>query len=167
GYRVMSSINPFPNDPDRHEIWEILMRRDFEAFIAADWSRTAGDFLEEEFFGLDGDKVSNPDQWRLRFPDLVSYRDEWLAQAAEFAATELKGCSKLDFFFQSVVLREIEITGSRAVAHKKFDGAAESIAGEPVRILWQTLYFLKKRDGRWRITGFVGYLPNPMPGPSH
>ena len=163
----MSSTNPFPNDPDRHEIWEILMRRDFEAFLAADWSLAAGDFLEEEFFGLDGDKVSNPDHWRLRFPDLASYREEWLAQAAEFAATELKGWAKLDFFFQSVVLREIEITGSRAVAHKKFDGAAESIAGEPVRILWQTLYFLKKRDGRWRITGFVGYLPNHMPGAGH
>ena len=163
----MSSINPFPNDPDRHEIWEILMRRDFEAFLAADWSLAAGDFLEEEFFGLDGDKVSNPDHWRLRVPDLASYREDWLAQAAEFAATELKGWAKLDFFFQSVVLREIEITGSRAVAHKKFDGAVESIAGEPVRILWQTLYFLKKRDGRWRITGFVGYLPNPMPGAGH
>lgn len=39
--------NPFAGDPDCHEIWEILMRRDFEAFVAADWSRAEPDFLAE------------------------------------------------------------------------------------------------------------------------
>lgn len=46
--------NPFLHDPVRREIWDVLMRRDFEAFLAADWSMTGPDFLEKEFLGLDG-----------------------------------------------------------------------------------------------------------------
>jgi len=156
-----ASINPFPGDADRHEIWEVLMRRDFEAYLAADWSMTGPDFLEDEFQGVSGGFLSDPDQWRLRFPSLASYRDEWLAQAVVFQKVELRGIGKLDFFYQSTVLREIEIEGARAVAHKKFDGHSTSTTGSPVRLLWQTLYFLRKVSSRWKITGFVGYLPNP------
>jgi hypothetical protein len=29
-------------------------------------------------------------------------------------------------------------------------------------INWQTLYFCVRIDGRWKITGFVGYMPYPM-----
>lgn len=154
--------NPFPKDPDRHEIWEILMRRDFESFLDADWPRTAADFLEDEFQGIDAGKLANPDHWRLRFPGLDTYRAEWLRQAEEFRQVELRGIGKLDFLFQSTVLRDIEIAGERAVARKKFDGETQTVQGNPVRLLWQTLYFLKKKDGRWKITGFVGYLPNPL-----
>jgi hypothetical protein len=155
--------NPFPDDPDRREIWEILMRRDFESFLAGDWSRTEADFLAEEFQGIDGGKVPNPDQWRIKYADLGAYRDEWLRQAEEFQSVEFEGIAKLDFFFQSVQLNDIDIQGGRALAHKKFDGAAVSTTGEPVRLLWQTLYLLKRVHGHWKITGFVGYLPNPLP----
>ncbi|MFV0415375.1 MAG: hypothetical protein ACK5NG_03310 [Chthoniobacterales bacterium] len=154
--------NPFPSDPDRHEIWEILMRRDFEAFVGNNWSLTEPDFLENEFQGIDGGKVPNPDEWRIKYADLATYREEWLRQAAEFQDVEFRGISKLDFLFQSVVMNDIEIHGNRAMAHKKFDGMTTATKGDEVRLLWQTLYLLKKVDGHWKICGFIGYLPNPL-----
>ena len=157
-----ASINPFLNDPDRHEIWEILMRRDFEAFVASDWSLTEADFLEDEFQGIDAVYLSNPDHWRLRFPTLSSYRDEWLAQAADFKEIELLGTSKLNFLYQAATLDTIEIIGGRALAHKKFSGSSNTTTGTPLRLLWQSVYFLRKAGSHWKITGFVGYLPNPM-----
>lgn len=155
--------NPFPSDTDRHEIWEMLMRRDFEAFIHGDWNEVAGDFIEEEFQGIDGGKVPNPDDWRIKYADLTTYRDEWLRQAEEFQGVEFQDMEKLDFFFQACSLNAIDIQGARAVAHKKFDGQAITTTGETIRLLWQTLYLVKKSEGRWKITGFVGYLPNPLP----
>jgi hypothetical protein len=154
--------NPFAGDPDRSEIWEVLVRRDFEAFVAADWSIIADDFVEEEFQGIDGAKLPNPDKWTLRFPDLAGYRDEWIGQAAEFKPVEFKGVSKLDFLYQAGVLTDIEIKGSRAFAHKKFDGTAETTDGKPIRFLWQSLFSLKRVNGHWKVTGFVGFLPNPL-----
>ena len=154
--------NPFAADPDRSEIWEVVVRRDFEAFVAADWSMTGPDFLEEEFQGIDGEKLPNPDHWRLRFPDLASYRDEWIRQAIEFKDVEFQGISKLDFLYQAGSLTGIEIKGQRAFVHKKFDGTAQTVEGKSIRFLWQTLYFLKCVDGHWKVTGFVGYLPNPL-----
>lgn len=43
-HRAMTTpANPFPNDPDRHALWDMLLRRDAEGFTAA-WSCTsAGD----------------------------------------------------------------------------------------------------------------------------
>lgn len=155
------SQNPFTKDSDRREIWDILMRRDFEAFLACDWSLTSADFLAAEFLGVDGCHRSNPDHWRLTFPTLESYRDEWLRQARDFSEVELIGVSKLEFLYQAAVLRDIEIAGARAIAHKKFDGAAKTSAGGEVRLDWQSLYFMKKHRSRWRIIGFVGYLKNP------
>lgn len=141
----------------------MLMKRDFEAFLAADWSMIEPDFLADEFCGIDGDKLPDPDHWHLRFPDLGSYRTEWLAQAAAFQKIELVGVNKHDFLYQSSVLREVEITGSRAMARKKFNGLALTTTGSNVQLKWQTLYFLRRFGTEWKITGFVGYLPNPTP----
>ena len=34
----MPDVNPFPPaDEARHQIWEMLVRRDIEAFVAGDW----------------------------------------------------------------------------------------------------------------------------------
>ena len=41
-------INPFnPIDPDRYQIWDMLVQRDIEAFIANDWEQVANDFVKE------------------------------------------------------------------------------------------------------------------------
>jgi hypothetical protein len=154
------SRNPYDADPDRQEIWEILMRRDLEAFVAVDWARVEPDFLAGEFQGIDAGKQSNPDLWRLRFADLATYRAEWISQAEDFRKSELQGVSRLDFLFASIVLQDIEISGPRAMAHKKFLGSATTTLGAPLKIEWQTLYLLREVESHWKITGFVGFLPN-------
>ncbi|MEM1212839.1 MAG: RidA family protein [Planctomycetota bacterium] len=158
--------NPFPNDPDRHAIWEMLMRRDFEAFIANDWSMTAPDFAAKTFYGIDCRKQPNPDHWSLTYPSLEAYRDEWLRQADEFEPIEFVGTDKLGFFFDAVQLRDIDINGDHAVAHKKFLGSAQTTAGNTVTLRWQTLYQCRRVEGVWKIASFVGYMPHPMPHPT-
>ena len=46
--------NPFDgaSDPDRHAIWQMLMARDSEAFIKADWAMVEGDFDAEEGYAV-------------------------------------------------------------------------------------------------------------------
>lgn len=155
-------INPFPvTDSDRHAIWEMLVYRDIEAFLSRDWSMVSDDFISDEFFGTHAHFLSNPDGWRLSFPDLDSYRDEWLRQAEETANTEFAEDLR-DALFRATVLRDIEINGARAIIHKKFDGSIKRPEGQAEPLQWQTLYFSAKREGRWKLTGFVGYLPNPM-----
>lgn len=156
--------NPFETgDPDRHSIWEMLVERDIEAFVAADWQQVSGDFLAEEFFAIDGGKRSNPDGWGIAFPDLESYKAEWIRQAEEFR----KGHAEEDVasaLHDLTTLRDIEVRGNRALAHKKFDGSLNMQAGTVARLCWQTLYHCRKVDGQWKICGFTGYLPNPMGG---
>ena len=59
-------------------------------------------------------------------------------------------------------LRDIDLAGDIAVAHKKFDGKLARADGGTDVLLWQTLYFCRKVAGRWKLTGFVGYMPFPM-----
>ena len=154
--------NPFPPaDPDRFEIWELLVNRDIAAFLEADWSKTADDFLGESFVGYSGS--SNPDHWRITFPSLDTYRDEWLRQASEFRKTKLVGEDTCHFLFKASILRDIEISDDVAMAHKKIEGRAVTTEGREILLNWQTVYWLRRIDGRWRVTGFLGYLPNPMP----
>ena len=54
-------INPFSNDIDRSEIWEMLVARDIAAFVAADWSMVANDFIETGFMGIDAKRDPNPE----------------------------------------------------------------------------------------------------------
>lgn len=64
-----------------------------------------------------------------------------------------------DALYAATQLRDIEIVGDRAVAHKKFDGAAVRRDGTVVPLRWQSLYQCDRSNGRWQITGFIGYLP--------
>lgn len=152
--------NPFAiSDPERREIWEMLMQRDFEAFVAADWSMVDDDFWPEGFYGIDARHSFNPDDWRISFPRLEVYRDEWLRQAHEFAMERFAETSTLDFLFDSCQLQDIEITEDRAVAHKKFNGKAATVDGREIVLRFQTFYQMVRRDDRWLISGFVGFLP--------
>lgn len=156
-------INPFASaDADRHAIWEALVERDIYAFLAQDWSLVAEDFCEDGFVGHSG--PANPEEWRISYPSLASYREAWIEQARDFAKVRLQGREKADFLFEATELSRIEIDGDQALAHKKFDGRAKAIDGPDVVLKWQTLYRLRRIDGRWKLTGFLGYLPHPMPG---
>lgn len=158
------SINPFPNDPDRSAIWTMLVPRDIAAYVAADWSMVEGDFVADDFMGIDGNKKANPDGWTISYPTLAAYRDEWLRQAREGQAVKYAEDQEAGIH-RATSLTEIEIKGDRAVAHKKFDGAILRADGGKDVLNWQTVYFCRKVEGQWKLTGFVGYLPYPMGEP--
>jgi hypothetical protein len=162
--KMATATNPFSgNDTDRAAIWEMLVKRDITAFLAADWAMVADDFITDGFMGIDGKKLANPDDWRISFPTLLAYRTEWLRQAAATQAMKFAEDPRRAIF-RATSLKQIEISGDRAVVHKKFDGAIAKADGGSERLLWQTLYFCRRHEGRWKISGFVGYLPNPMGG---
>ncbi|MEX2696220.1 hypothetical protein [Rhizobium mongolense] len=154
--------NPFPSsDTARHSIWEMLVPRDIDAFLAADWSMVENDFVEDGFIGIDGCKQVNPDKWRLAFPTLAAYRDEWLRQAKEFATESLAEDARTAIF-STTSLEDIEIEGDTALVRKKFDGGIAKTDGSRDVMQWQTLYYCRLYEGCWKICGFTGYLPNPM-----
>lgn len=155
-------MNPFATtDVDRGAIWTMLVERDIEAFVNRDWTAVADDFFEAGFLGLDAGRKSNPDGWTIAFPTLGEYKAEWLKQAEIFAESHAEVDPKAAIH-RLTTLRDIEIVGDVAVAHKKFDGSIALKEGGRDRLLWQTLYYCRKVDGHWKITGFTGYLPNPM-----
>lgn len=151
--------NPFNgSDINRAEIWNMLVARDIEAFVKADWSMVAGDFVEEGFFGIDAAKAQSANEWRLKFPSLGAYREEWLAQAKEtqgLADPE----EALAGIHAATRLTDIDIRGDVAVAHKKFNGHVQLKDGLLDRLYWQTLYNCRRVDGQWKIASFVGYMP--------
>jgi hypothetical protein len=154
--------NPFPKtDFARHSIWEMLVPRDIDAFLSADWSIVADDFVEEGFIGINGNKSPNPDDWRLTFPTLAAYRDEWLRQARDFAEQSFSDDPRTAIF-TTTTLEEIEVVGEMALVRKKFDGSIRKSDGSVDIMKWQTLYYCRLHGGRWKISGFTGYLPNPM-----
>lgn len=159
---MKKTVNPFSiADVDRHELWEMLVRRDITAFAAQDWTLHEVDFLKDEFFGVNSGSSGNPNSWTAAFGDLNSYAANWVAFAKQTAETEYAE-DPVQAHFRATTLRDIEINGAFAIAHKKFDGTI-ALADGGVEILnWQTIYFCRRRSGRWYISGFVGYLPNPM-----
>lgn len=155
-------VNPFPaSDEARHAIWEMLVPRDIDAFLAADWSMVVGDFVEDGFIGISGNRDPNPDKWTLAFPNLAAYRDEWLTQAKDFAAQSY-GEDPRTAIFTTTTLEEIEISGETALVRKKFDGGIKKADGTLDVMRWRTLYYCRLHEGHWKISGFTGYLPNPM-----
>lgn len=150
--------NPFKDDePDRREIWDMLVRRDIDAFLSCDWSATAPDFVVDGFFGIDGGKDPDPDNWRISYSSLEVYRDEWLRQAEETRET-VDAEKAREALFAAVDLTHIDISADCAVAHKKFDGHFPLLSGGSDRMNWQTLYVCRKSGGSWKIASFVGYL---------
>ncbi|WP_445253645.1 hypothetical protein [Ochrobactrum sp. MYb379] len=155
----MMTDNPFAGDNDREQIWEMLVRRDIEAFVTQTWSLVADDFDEARFLGIHAHGEVNPDKWDAAFPTLASYRDEWLRQAAGSAATDYAE-SLADGVHRATRLNVIDINGDVAVARKKFNGTIAKADGTQDILNWQTLYFCRRDGDRWRITGFVGYMVN-------
>jgi enamine deaminase RidA (YjgF/YER057c/UK114 family) len=160
---MSGSQNPFPLDADRAEIWDMLVARDIRAWVAGDWDAIADDFLADSFISIDAHGLSNPDGWTTGFGELAAYRDLWVAGSIEQRASipDLERQS-----FEITTLRDIEIDGDIAVAHKKFDGVVTRHDGSTILSSWQTLYQCRRTAGGWKIQGFVGFLPNPMGTPA-
>jgi hypothetical protein len=138
---ISHTQNPFPeSDADRREIWTMLVERDIDAFLTIDWSMVDSDFRWERFLDLHADESELPDNWRFDFPDMETYRDEWLRQAKATQAVEYAEPVR-DALFRASNLRDIDLKGNAAVCHKKFDGTI-ALAGGGIEVTnWQTLYF--------------------------
>ena len=160
---MLIKTNPFPENSDRWAIWDMLVYRDTKAFIAADWSLVEDDFIEENFMGINAGKHQSPDAWTMGFPDLDTYKKEWLHQADEFSAMEWAEDIE-EAFFRVSNLRDIEINGDSALVHKKFFGSITKASGHKITTEWQTLYRCRKINGTWKIAGFVGYMPHFLGG---
>lgn len=148
---------PF-DDVDRSAIWEMLVPRDIDAFLAADWSMVEGDFVDIGFIGIDCGRDSNPDNWSLSFASLAGYRDEWLRQAQLFSQQEFAEDPRAAIF-TTTNLSQIDLSGDLALAHKKFNGGIRRKDGGFDVMNWQTLYFCRREGERWKISGFNGYMP--------
>ncbi|RVT83423.1 RidA family protein [Rhodobacteraceae bacterium CCMM004] len=145
--------NPFPHaDADRHEIWEMLVRRDIEARVAGDWELHAADIHRPSFFRIDARGADAPDRWRLAASDGEGYRAHWEGSVPQRAETRDRDTVSAALH-DATTLRDIDVNGDVALAHKKMDGA-----GAPA----QTLYLCRRIDGRWWIAGILGALPDPM-----
>jgi hypothetical protein len=157
--------NPFDkkSDPDRHAIWERLIRVDAEAFVAADWKRVEEDFDAANFEGIRCGGSGNPERWEIVFPTLNDYRDSWLAASQQFTAHPFaEGITPRDAIFMRMHLSRIEIHGDRAICRKKFYGSVPLRDGTALDATRQTLFRLHRRTDSpwgWLIVGFLGNLP--------
>ena len=154
-------MNPFDpqRDPDRHYIWQRQIVADSEAFIAGDWSMIENDFDAEHFEGIRCGSSANPDDWKIGFARLEDYRDSWLAASREFVAKKFVAMTARDAIYRRTRLTQIDITGDRALCHKKFSGTIPLADGSTLCGSRQTLYRLHRQDGFWRVVGFLGQLP--------
>jgi hypothetical protein len=153
-------MNPYPAaDSDRHEIWARLVTADCEAFAAGDWSRIESDFDSNAFEGVRCFHSANPDDWKIVFPTLESYRDSWLAASEEFRKKQFVGLTHLEALLRRTHLDLIEIQGDRALAHKRFFGELQLADGSILSDRRQTLFRLHRRGPLWKIVGFLGQLP--------
>lgn len=152
--------NPFELsiDPDRNTIWDILIRRDTEAFIANDWSLIESNFDKNAFYGVDAFKSKNPDDWKIKYATLSEYRDQWLMQRSQFNFKDFDYDGKKELL-AAMKIASIEIRGDLAIAHKKFNGIKSTIESGDILLNWQTLYYLSKSSGEWKVIGFTGYMP--------
>jgi reactive intermediate/imine deaminase len=153
---------PFLADtPDQREIWEMLIRRDSEAFVAQDWAAIEDDFIADGFFGVDAGKVRDASRWTVRFARLEDYRREWLRQAAE-TAESAEPKELLAALSRAAVLERIDFNGDCATVHKVFDGALPLRGGGMATLKWRSIYVCRRDRDRWRIASFVGYLPHDL-----
>ena len=151
--------NPYNTDADRCELWEILIARDSDAFAASDWSVCDGDFAHDRFEGITANGSFNPVDWALRYPTVESYRDDWLQMAERYLRVPLAATSHRELLYRMQSFAKVEIADGRAIVWKQFWADEPLANGERYQISAQSVYRLHHVDGKWKIVGFVGYLP--------
>ena len=162
---ITASRNPFTNpydsavDAHRHELWQMLVVRDVDAFIAADWSICDSDFAHDRFEGISAHGSLDPINWTLRYPTVASYREDWLEMAKRFLNVPLAAVSHRELLYQMQTFAKVEISDGRAIVWKQFRADEPLANGQRYRISAQSVYRLHRIDDRWKIVGFVGYLP--------
>jgi hypothetical protein len=152
--------NPFDRDtnPDRHYIWERLIRADTEAFVTANWSMIESDFDANRFEGIRCNHSNDPDDWSIVFPRLEDYRDSWLTASKDFLAKKFLDLTHAQAIYRRCRLDRIDLLGDRALVHKKFSGEVPLADGSTLSGSRQTLYRLHRIGGQWKIVGFLGQM---------
>jgi hypothetical protein len=157
---MSTPTNPFPeSDADRWEIWQQLIIADSEAFAENNWKLIEDYFDWDNFEGVRAMNSPNPADWQIVFPNLQSYRDNWLSASTEFCKKKFIGHTTLEALYARCSLNQIIINESRALAIKKFTGRVECQDGSNISGDRQTLYRLHRISSRWKIVGFIGFLP--------
>ena len=163
----MVPANPFTaKDKDAAQLWEVLVARDIEAFVACDWQLHARDIHAPAFCGINANGSADPASWTLEFADLATYGQTWLRFARESAARSAPELLKREHHKAST-LREVQVGGEVATCLKSFNGAFEHDDGTPEVLHWETLYTCRRIGQDWKIWSFVGFLPgfDPTPAP--
>ena len=151
--------NPFlPDDNDRFAIWELLVRRDFEAFLRQDWMAVQEDYISEEFHGIDFQKNIQSSSWKLGYPSLASYRTTWLSDSTEFNQTPFFFDPR-KILYSCCRLENWDLQGAIGIVHKVFDGVFLVHEKNPIEMRWRSIFILRWSDSRWKIAGFIGYMP--------
>jgi hypothetical protein len=162
-YAERNMVNPFDptSEPDRHALWDRLVRADSEAFVAGDWMAIEEDFDAAAFEGVRCGESPDPADWHITFPTLASYRDNWLDLSRQFVARQFVGLTHRQAIFARTHLTRIEIVGNRALCHKQFFGDLPLADGTVLSGRRQTLYRAHRQNGQWKVVGFFGQLPMP------
>jgi hypothetical protein len=152
--------NPFDPtvNPDRHYIWERLIRADTEAFVTSDWAMIENDFDAAQFEGIRCNHSTNPDDWTIVFPRLQDYRDSWLIASADFLKKKFLNLTHAESIYRRCRLDRIDLLADRALVHKKFSGEVPLEGGQTLSGSRQTLYRLHRISGSWKIVGFLGQM---------
>ena len=152
--------NPFDptTNPDRHYIWDRLIRADTEAFVTSDWSMIENDFAADRFEGVRCNHSNDPDDWTIVFPRLRDYRDSWLLASADFLKKQFLNLTPADAIYRRCRLDRIDLLDDRALVHKKFSGEVPLADGSTLSGSRQTLYRLHRIGGEWKIVGFLGQM---------
>ena len=151
--------NPYSDDADRGELWEILIARDSDAFAASDWSACDGDFARDRFEGITANGSFNPIDWALRYPTVESYCDDWLQMSERYLRVPLAATPHRELLYRMQTFAKVEIADGRAIVWKQFWADEPLTGGDRYQLSAQSVYRLHQIDGRWKIVGFVGYLP--------
>ncbi len=124
--------NPFPSsDTARHSIWEMLVPRDIDAFLAADWSMVEHDFVEDGFIGIDGRKEGQPRQVAPGISDTVGLSRRMAAPGERLRHADRFAEDTRTAIFTTTTLEDIEIEGDMALVRKKFDGGLTKSRRQP------------------------------------
>lgn len=158
--------NPFDNavEPERASLWDLLVARDNEAFLAGDWGLCASDFDADRFDGISANGSLDPADWSLTYPTLDSYREAWLRMSREFLEVPLADGDHRSLLYGMTTLARFEFAGDRLLVWKQFRAETPLRNEGLLKIAAQSLFRLHRIDGAWKIVGFVGYLPLEVRG---
>ncbi|MFD0763853.1 hypothetical protein ACFQZI_03265 [Mucilaginibacter lutimaris] len=149
-------VNPYEEGTDHYEIWEVLIRGDFDGFIAQSWDMVADGYISEGFFGVDMGKSTDPQSWKLTFPTLESYKVQWMQDSEGFAKNDFASNPR-EVFYKTTRLENFDFHDDTVLVHKVFDGTLTLTNGQIIPLKWRSL-FLLKHVGSWKIAGFCGYI---------